>query len=205
MAERPDDDTLRLLCEVVEEIGTSEAVEPGAQLFGMTVEMADGLMRTTYHEPPPKVLRHLLDRLRHLDMPTSDIRLERVFPILDRTPMSDEWRASLETAKAAYRKAQTVTNNRVQQPDEPPPELLDHEPTWILPREAFGLWAYGGVIHHDYAKEQKWARLGIAQGAVRLMGHDYALMLLDEAEFMARLLRFGVAGPPSPPLVHPEP
>jgi hypothetical protein len=47
----------------------------------------------------------------------------------------------------------------------------------------------GGVIHHDYAKELKWARLGIGQGWVRQMGHDYAMMLLDQEDFLLRLLR----------------
>jgi hypothetical protein len=57
---------------------------------------------------------------------------------------------------------------------------------------------HGGVIHHDYAKELKWRRLGIGQGAVRQMGHDYAAMLLDQADFLFGLLRHGVTGPSSP-------
>ena len=189
MAERPDDDTIRLLREVLEEIGTNEAIVPGTTLFQTKVEMAGNVMRTTFGEPPTKVLRHLLDRLRHLDMPTSDVRLDRVFPIVERLPLRDDWRAELETAKAAYRDAQVVTNIRVQQPDEGVVDDPETQATWITPREAFGLWAYGGVIHHDYAKEQKWARLGIGQGSVRQMAHDYAMTLLDEADFLLRLLR----------------
>ena len=49
------------------------------------------------------------------------------------------------------------------------------------------------MIHHDYAKEQRWKRLGtLGQFPVRDMAHDYAMMLLDQAEFMTRLLRGGI-------------
>lgn len=200
MAERPDDDTIRLLREVVEEIGTNEAIKAGGNLFGITIHAEGGALETTINEPPVTVLRHLLDLLRHLDMPTSDVRLDRVFPIVERLPLGDEWRVALEHAKSAYRDAQLVSNIQVQQPDEGVVDDPATQATWITPREAFGLWAYGGVIHHDYAKELKWARLGIAQASVRLMGHTYASMLLDEARFLAQLLRFGLMDPPSPPI-----
>ena len=189
MAKRPDDDTIRLLREVLEEIGTNEAIVAGGTVFGITIHYGEGSVETTMNEPPVKVLRHLLDRLRQLDMPSSDVRLDRVFPIIERLPVADDWRTGLEEAKAAYRDAQLVTNIHVQQPGELAPELIDHEPTWITPREAFGLWAYGGVIHDEYAKEQKWASLGIGQAAVRQMGHDYAATLIDEAGFLLDLLR----------------
>jgi hypothetical protein len=49
------------------------------------------------------------------------------------------------------------------------------------------------VIHNDYAKEQRWERLGVlAQGSVRDMAHAYTMELIDQAEFMARLLRRGL-------------
>lgn len=61
------------------------------------------------------------------------------------------------------------------------------------PSLAFGLWAYGGVIHNDYSKEQRWARLGpLGQGPTRQMAHDYTMMLIDQAEYMARFLRHGL-------------
>jgi hypothetical protein len=191
MAERPDDDTIRLLREVLEEVGTNEAVASGGPLFGVQVHVEAGLMTTTYTEPPVKVLRHLLDRLRHLDMPTSDVRLDRVFPILERLPLKPDWRAELEVGRARYADGQRVRNISVQQPDEGPVEP-PATPTWITPREAFRLWAYGGVVHHEYAKEQKVARLGIAQGSVRLMAHEYTTMLLSEADFILGLLRWGI-------------
>ena len=187
MAERPDDDTLRLLREVLEEIATNDAVsvEP---LFRTTITFERDGVQSSYVEPPIRTLRHLLDLLRHLDMPTSDVRLDRVFPIIDRRPLSDEWRAALESAKQEYRTAQDVGAIRVQQPDEGHVVDPDTQATWIKPREAFGLWAYGGIIHHDYAKEQTWTRLGIAQGPVRLMAQTYATMLLNEAAFLLHLL-----------------
>lgn len=150
-----------------------------------------------------KVLRHLLDRLRHLDMPSSDVRLERVFPIIERLPLKDGWRDELESAKAAYRTAQELTNIHVQDPDQGPVEPGSE--TWISPREAFRLWAYGGVVHSEYAKEKRWARLGIGQAAVRQMGHDYAGTLLDEADFLLRLLRHGIESPGPPESDAPAP
>jgi hypothetical protein len=188
VTERPDDDTLRLLREVLEEIATSEALgkEP---LFQTTMTFEGDVVRTSYVEPPIRILRHLLDLLRHLDMPSSDVRLDRLFPIIDRLPLSDEWRAALETAKQEYRSAQGVRNIRIQQPDEGHVADPDTQATWIKPREAFDLWAYGGIIHHDYAKERKWTRLGIGQAAVREMAHEYTMMLLAEAAFLFRLLK----------------
>lgn len=196
MPDRPDDDTLRLLREVLEEIATNEAIQPGAAPLQTTIAWEEGIMRTTFVEPPTRILRHLLDLLRHLDMRTSDVRLDRVFPIIERLPLRDEWRAELEVVQRTYLSAQKVTNIRVQQPGEGPVADPETQATWITPREAFRLWAYGGVIHHDYAKEQKWARLGPGQGPVRIMAHNYALMLLDQADFIFRLLRSTDTQPP---------
>jgi hypothetical protein len=195
MTERPDIDTLRLLREVVDEIGTNPAVASGAPLFALKISFGQDGAGASATEPPLPILRHLLDRLRHLDMPSSDVRLDRVFPILDRVGVLPEWVEDLGVAKARYRDGQEVSNIKVQIPGEDPPEMLSHNPTWIRPREAFDLWAYGGVIHHDYAKEQRWAQLNIAQGPVRMMGHEYAMMLLEQAEWMSRLLRFGLQQP----------
>jgi hypothetical protein len=189
---RPDQETLRLLRDIVDEIGTNSAIAAGGTIFKLTIEIAP-VPGFTVEEPALPVLRHLLDRLRQLDMPTSDVRLERVFEILDRVRVKPDWQESLGVAKAAYVLAQQVSNIKVQDPDEPPVTDPARSPTWIRPREAFGLWAYGGVIHNDYAKEQQWAKLGpLAQGPVRDMAHAYTMGLIDQAEFMARLLRHGL-------------
>jgi hypothetical protein len=193
MAGRPDLETLALLREIVEEIGTNEAVVAGGVIFSMTMQLAPTLAWSVV-EPEPKVLRHLLDRLRHLDMPTSDVRLERVYPILERVGIRTDWRPLVKEAMAAYAAGQLVRSHEVQDPDEGYVEDPEQR-TWIQPREAFRLWAYGGVIHHEYAKEQRWSRLGpLGQPLVRDMGHHYAMMLLDQAEVLTRLLRHGMAG-----------
>jgi hypothetical protein len=116
--ERPDDDTLRLLREVLEEIGTNEAVQAGGSLFSMTIELdaERNFARTTLREPRARYLRHLLDLLRHLDMPSSDITLDRVLPIVERLPLGVEWRTELEVAKREYQLAQQVREIRVQHP-----------------------------------------------------------------------------------------
>jgi hypothetical protein len=144
-------------------------------------------------EPSTPELRHLLDLLRRLDMRSSDIRLERVFPILLRRLTAAEWREGLDAAMAAYREAQEPDAIRVQNENDPPvAEGDDREPKWIRPREAFSLWAYGGVIHHEYPKEQRWNALGrLQQAPIRMMAHEYAMMLVDQADFLTRLLRSG--------------
>jgi hypothetical protein len=195
MDERPDGGTLRLLRDIVEEVGTNEAVAAGGTIFELTIEIVPNPGFVS-REPEPRVLRHLLDRLRHLDMASSDTRLERVFPIIERVGVQAGWSEGLEAAKTAYAEAQNVTDIRVEDPDSGPVSR-EEDRKWIRPREAFGLWAYGGVIHSDWRKEQRWARLGsLAQGPVREMAHSYTMMLLDQAEFMARLLRHGLSQDP---------
>jgi hypothetical protein len=49
------------------------------------------------------------------------------------------------------------------------------------------------VIHDDYAKEQRWARLGTGrQVALRLMAHGYAMMLISQADFIHQLFGHGL-------------
>lgn len=182
---------MRLLRDVVDEIAGNEAIGGGGTLFSVTMELAPGIARS-FQEPPAPVLRHLLDRLRHFDMPSSDIRLDRVFAILDRVGIRADWRQGFAEARRVYVAARLVTNIRVEDPDIVRTSA-GQEPTWIQPREAFRLWAYGGVIHHEYAKELRWERLGpLAQGPVRQMGHDYASMLLDEGDYLGSLVKSGL-------------
>lgn len=189
MPERPEADTLRLLRETVEDVGANPAMVPGTTLFSVTMHLVPAGTWSAI-EPDRRDLRDLLQLLRHLDMPTSDIRLERVYPMLERVA-APEWHGHLATALAAYRAAQEPSSTKIQDPDDPPVrEGEDREPKWIRPREAFALWAYGEVIHQDYQKELRWQALGpLRQGALRDMAHEYAAMLLDQAEFITRVLR----------------
>ena len=183
---RPDLETLRLLRDIVDEIRTNSAIVAGGTTFKLTIESAPvpGFTVEEPALPALPVLRHLLKRLPQLDMPTNDVRLARVVEILDRVGVKPDWQESPGIARAAYVTAQQVNNMKVQDPDEPPVTDPTHSPTWIRPREAFGLWAYGGVIHNDYAKEQRWEKLGpLAQGPVRDMAH----VLRDDVDRPGRI------------------
>ena len=70
-------------------------------------------------------------------------------------------------------------------------------PAWISPRDAFGLWVYGEVVHDDYAKELRWRRLDDTFGkpAVRSMAHDFATLMIGQAESLNRLIRHGLIEP----------
>ena len=55
------------------------------------------------------------------------------------------------------------------------------------------VWAYGEVVHDDYAKELKWSMLGPpGQGLVRQMAYDYMALLLEQAAFMRQLITHGL-------------
>lgn len=78
--------------------------------------------------------------------------------------------ACLAAAKQAHADRDQVRDFKIQEPEEPPSD----NPTWIRPRDAFELWAYGEVIHNEYTKELRWQSLGpLRQGLVRQMAHDY--------------------------------
>lgn len=68
---------------------------------------------------------------------------------------------------------------------------------WITPREAFGLWVDGEVVHDDYAKELGWRRLddGFAKPGVRTMAHEFATLMIAQADYLSRLIRHGLIEP----------
>jgi hypothetical protein len=192
--ERPENDTLRLLRETVDDIAANPAVASGEPVFSVTMHVVPS-QTWSVREPGRRDLRDLLQLLRHLDMPTSDIRLDRVYPMLERSAVPD-WQGAIADARRAYVDGQEPDWNLVQDPDDRPVlEGEDRTPRWIRPREAWDLWAYGEVIHQEYRKQLRWERLGpLPQAAVRLMAHEYTMMLLAQAAFIHGLLRFGVEG-----------
>jgi hypothetical protein len=106
-----------------------------------------------------------------------------------------DWLPGLALARQAYVDGQEPTTYRVQDPDDPPVlPAEERTPKWVRPRDAFALWVYVEVIHQDYRKQLRWERCGpVRQAALRAMAHDYVLMLLDQADFVTRLLRHGLA------------
>jgi hypothetical protein len=194
--ERPDGSTLRWALEVIDEVAaTLQLAAASGPLFSVNIEFGTTSTTTTVAEPAVRDRRNLLDLLRHLDMPSSDIRLPRLYEIVRRVGVTPDWQAGLRDAEADYARAQAVSTFRVEDPDVPRASR-DDEPMWVTPREAFRLWLYGGVIHREWAKEQRWARFSpVHQGITRTMAHEYAEMLLRQAEFMSGLLRRGVVIP----------
>ena len=185
---RPDDDTLRLAKRRADELFDSPALADG-QALRVEIKLTPGNEEVGFTEPEPRNLRDLLGQVRKFDMPTHDLRMRRLFEIVERVGVKPDWREGLENAKATYEARDEILEVRVQDPDEPPTP----NPTWICPREAFELWTYGEVIHDDYAKQVRWEKLGpVRQGLVRQMAYDYLFALLDQVAFIHRIITHGL-------------
>jgi len=194
--ERPERDTLRLLRETIDDIATNPAVAGDGPIFSIRMRFLPDQAWSAV-EPNRRDLRDLIQLLRHLDMPSSDIRLRRVYTMLA-LAAKPEWQEGIIDARSAYEAAQLPGDNLIQDPDDPPVTRGEQRvPKWIRPREAFALWAYGEVIHHEYRKELRWISLGPGnrQGAVRMMAQLYAYALLEQAGFISGLLRDGLREP----------
>jgi len=188
---RPDDDTLRLASEIIGDVFESPALGPGSALK-IKIDLTPGSAAVTISEPERRAIRDLVGLVRKFDMPSDDVRLDRLLEIIDRRGVEPDWTDGFEAAKKAHVTRNDVREIKVQEPDEPPSD----DPTWIRPREAFDLWAYGELVHNDYTKELRWQGLGpLRQGLVRQMAHDYLMLLLAQAEFMGRLIAHGLKVP----------
>jgi hypothetical protein len=195
---RPDDETLALAAEVVGDILSSRALIDDDP-FSVDIMSRPDAVEVTIHEPDRRQLRDLLMLLRDLDSPTDDVRLDNVYEIAERVGVRPAWRTAVEVARADFDARNDVAMWRIRDPDEPAvdPTLIDStgpdSPIWIRPREAFELWAYGEVIHRNYAKELRWRRFPPhRRGMARVMAHEYARLLLRQAEFVARLIKDGL-------------
>jgi len=171
----------------------------GRDPFSVGIVTGPDRVEVTITEPERRQLRDLLMLLRDLGQPHGGLRLDHVYEVAERVGVRPEWRSGTEAARADFQARDEVTMWRIQDPDEPPvdPALIDStgpgSPTWIRPREAFELWAYGEVIHRNYVKQLRWRRFNPhAQGMVRVMAHDYARLLIDQADFVVRLIREGL-------------
>lgn len=185
---RPDDATLRLANRLADEAFESPALADGGR-FQIHIHLTPGEQSVAVTEPERHDVRDLLSGLRKFDMPTHDVRMSRLYEIVERIGVKPEWQEGLDAAKAAYATRNNLYGIQIQDPDEPSTD----DPTWIQPREAFELWAYGEVVHDDYAKELKWSKLGApGQGLVRQMAYDYMALLLEQAAFMRRLISHGL-------------
>jgi hypothetical protein len=65
---------------------------------------------------------------------------------------------------------------------------LVHGDRDVLPREAFELWMYGGLLHNDVAKEQRLEALGPWGAAMaRQIAVDYMGMLVKVGQAVWRV------------------
>jgi hypothetical protein len=193
---RPDESTLRLALTVCEDILAS----PGLQSMRAELKFSESSTEATFTEPDRRALRDLMVVLRKLDMRDHDVRLTRLYPIIERRGVHPDWKEGFEQARAAWVTARRdeAVMLRFEDPDIPRYREED-PPAWIRPREAFTLWVYGAVVHDDYAKELRWGRLGaMHQMGARLMAYDYAMVLVRQAAFLSRLIREGLAEPLDP-------
>jgi hypothetical protein len=189
---RPDAETLGLAVETADDVLASAAAVGD---FRVTVEVGT-TTSVTIEEPPRHELRDLFVLLRTFDMPTSDIRLGRLYEIVERIGVLPDRQADLANARAEY--------GRFQRPLAVPqvPDLESGplgRPTRLLtPHQAWSLWLDAEVIHRDYAKELRWRRYPpLFQASIRMLAHDYGSMLLRQVKSMRSLITTGLASPPS--------
>ena len=188
---RPEAETLCLAVETANDVLASAAAVGD---FRVTVEVGR-TTSVTIEEPPLRELRDLLVVLRTFDMPTSDIRLARLYEIVDRIGVLPDRQEDLANARAEFGRFQKpLAVPQVPDLDSGPPG----SPTRLLtPRQAWSLWLDAEVVHRDYAKELRWKRYPtLFQGSIRMLAHDYGSMLLRQAKSMRDLIMTGLASPP---------
>lgn len=187
---RPDAETLRLAVETADDVLASAAAVGD---FTVTVEVGR-TTSVTIEKPPLRELRDFLVVLRTFDMPSSDIRLVRLYEIIERTGVLPDREAELANARVEFNRFQApLAVPQVPDLDSGPPG----GPTRLLtPRQAWVLWLDAEVIHRDYTKELRWKRYPpLFQGSIRMLAHDYGSMLLRQAKFMRDLIITGLATP----------
>lgn len=187
---RPDAETLLLAVATADDVLASSAAVGD---FAVTVRVGE-TTTVSIDEPPLRELRDFLVVLRTFDMPTSDIRLVRLYEIVERIGVLPNRQAALVSARAELERFRApLAVPQVPYLDSGPPG----RPTRLLtPREAWSLWLDAEVIHRDYAKELRWKRYPpLFQGSIRMLAHDYGSMLLRQAKFMRDLILTGLVAP----------
>ena len=188
---RPDAETLRLAVDTADDVLASAAAVGD---FMVTVKVGR-TTSVTIEEPPLRELRDFLVVLRNFDMPTSDIRLVRLYEIVERTGVLPDRQAELVNGRAEFERFRApLAVPQVPDLDSGP----SGRPTRLLtPRQAWALWLDAEVIHRDYAKELRWKRYPtLFQGSIRMLAHDYGSMLLRQAKLLRDVILTGLAPPP---------
>jgi hypothetical protein len=185
---RPDEETLILAKDLADDVLSSPIITAGER-FQMHIHLSPGEPGATFDEPDRRLVRDLLGVLRNFDMRDSDVRMPRLFEIIERVGLKPEWRPALEHVRKTYEARDEPSWIQLQDPEAPTSDV----PTWLRPRKAFDLWAYGELIHHDYDKQLRWERLGpFAQGFARQMAYEYMELLLTLVALMRRVITWGL-------------
>ena len=189
---RPDESTLQLALTIFGDVLES----PGLQPLRVDLKITPTGTTSTITEPAHRDRRDLLGVLRKLDLRDHDARLDRVYRIIERRGVQPDWKDGFERARDAWAARNETLTWQIEDPDIPRYREED-SPAWINPRDAFGLWVYGEVVHDDYAKELRWRRLddALAKPGVRSMAHDFATLMIIQAEYLNRLIRHGLIDP----------
>lgn len=189
---RPDESTLQLAVTIFGDILES----PGLQPLRVDLQITPTGTTSTITEPAHRDRRDLLGVLRKLDLSHHDARLDRVYQVIERRGVQPDWKDGFERARAAWAARNETLTWQIEDPDIPRYREED-PPAWISPRDAFGLWVYGEVVHDDYAKELRWQRLddALVKPGVRSMAHAFATLMIMQAEYLNRLIRHGLIEP----------
>jgi hypothetical protein len=184
---RPDDDTLGLAKRRADEVIDSPALSQG-QKFQFHINLLPGDPTVRFTEPDRRAVKEMLLTLRQFDAPKDDIRLERLFEIVERVGILPAWRGRVDTLKRQYAVRDDAPEVEIARPDGPatPPLIIGR-------REAFELWVYGDLIHNDYEKELRWQALHpFAQAFVRQMAYEYMLVLIALVAEIRRVITWGL-------------
>jgi hypothetical protein len=168
---RPDDDTLRLAKRRADEVIDSPALSQG-QKFQFHINLLPGDPTVRFTEPDRRAVKEMLLTLRQFDAPKDDIRLERLFEIVERVGILPAWRGRVDTLKRQYAVRDDAPEVEIARPDGP---------------------VYGDLIHNDYEKELRWQALHpFAQAFVRQMAYEYMLVLIALVAEIRRVITWGL-------------
>ncbi len=179
MRNRTDEQKLDLFVRKVAWIVGTRAVTFGGTKLELTFDKTG--LRQTLTEPPDEEMRALLTEARKLDAPSEDASLQTILPILQTQVLDPAWRRVVDQAAVDYAAAQGTGPFRIEDPDRPG--------TILTGRELFELWVYGEVLHDDYDKQAKIAKLATFRPIVRAAAHDYLTTLLVVAVNASRAAR----------------
>jgi hypothetical protein len=172
MAQRTEDDRVRLLCRIVERIPNEPA---WGQLFRVEVRFDGAVWTTSTTEPRRSDMRSLLMEVRKLDQPREGAYLPELFDIVSRRVVREADRRAIRRMRAIYERLQTTDDIR-----------LEDAQGEISARSSLELWAYSEHLHDD---EGKAARLAELPPSMVALVRQNALRYMQKLVHMAAFLR----------------